>query len=124
MIEPPERKLVSADNPLVALAKGDTMYIGAGDRGYRLTRRKDIAEQRNSSVWQADHSGMPDQIIVVKIIKTTGSKERDAIQATEAWIHEKEVHSSLGDHVCTVIISILVPDLTPALVGHTSHARL
>ncbi|KXG53628.1 uncharacterized protein PGRI_006780 [Penicillium griseofulvum] len=74
------------------------MYIGAGDRGYRLTRRKDIAEQRNSSVWQADHSGMPDQIIVVKIIKTTGSKERDAIQATEAWIHEKEVHSSLGDH--------------------------
>jgi hypothetical protein len=88
-------------NALVRLEKGDTMYIGADDEGYRLTRHRTIAEQPNSSVWQAEHSGIPGETIVVKIIRTTGRSERDTIQAIQAWIHESEIHSSLKSHVCT-----------------------
>ncbi|CDM26526.1 hypothetical protein CBS147339_6301 [Penicillium roqueforti] len=89
---------VSAGNALVKLAKGDTMFVGAGDEGYRLTRCRTIVEQANSSVWQAEHSGMPGKLMVVKVIKTTGRNERDAIRAAESWIHESAIHSSLKSH--------------------------
>ncbi|KAJ5446469.1 hypothetical protein N7491_002551 [Penicillium cf. griseofulvum] len=92
------QQLFSADNELVKLAKGDTIHIGSGDKGYRLTRHEAIADQANSSVWQAGHSGMPAELIVVKVVKTTGKDEVDVIRATEAWMHEKRIHSSLGKH--------------------------
>ncbi|KZN93883.1 putative serine/threonine-protein kinase KIN1-like protein [Penicillium chrysogenum] len=85
-------------NALVRLGKGDTMYIGTDDERYRLTRYGTIAEQPNSSVWQAEHSAIPGGTVVVKIIRTTGRSEGDTLQAIRAWIHESEIHSSLKSH--------------------------
>ena len=98
----PSRSLqaVSAGNALVKLGKGDTMYIGADGKGYRLTRREAIADQQNSSVWQAEHSDIPGKVIVVKVIKATGTTENHALRAVESWIRESAIHASLESHVC------------------------
>ncbi|KAJ5170295.1 uncharacterized protein N7500_003078 [Penicillium coprophilum] len=109
-ISEPSRSLqaVSAGNVLVNLAQGDTMYIGAGGKGYRLTRHEAIAEQPNSSVWQADHSDIPGKRIVVKVIKSISTNENHTIQALESWARESEIHSSLGSH--SAILSMLGSD--------------
>ncbi|KAI3195601.1 hypothetical protein CBS147311_7906 [Penicillium roqueforti] len=89
---------VSAGNALVKLGEGDTMYIGADGKGYRLTRNNAIADQPNSSVWQAKHSDMPGKVIVVKVIKATSTSVNHALRAVESWIRESAIHSSLESH--------------------------
>lgn len=99
-IAPDSLQAVSAGNALLKLGPGETIRIGADSKGYRLTYIKQIADQRNSSVWQAKHTDIPEKVIVVKVIKATSTDERESIQAVEAWIRESVIHSSLESHVC------------------------
>jgi hypothetical protein len=97
-------QVVSAGNALLKLEKGDSIYIADNCRGYQLTRHVTISDQANSSVWQAEYSKIPGSVVVVKVIKAASSDERHSVRAAESWMRESEIHSSLKNHVCTIIL--------------------
>lgn len=94
---------VLAGNALLKLEKGGSIYIADSGRGYQLTRHVTISDQANSSVWQAEYSQMPGSV-VVEVIKAASSDERYSVRAAESWMRESEIHSSLKNHVCTLIL--------------------
>ena len=86
-------------NTLLELCDGETTQILENNGGYKLTRLATIKEQKNSLVWRGTHTGIPDKVIVVKVIKPSDTTGRAVIRASEQWMQEATIHGSLQSHV-------------------------
>ncbi|KAI2641000.1 mitogen-activated protein kinase [Xylaria nigripes] len=84
---------------LLEVQKNETVEI-SGDRendGYQLIKRDQIATTGASSVFTAEHSQVPDGLITVKVLKTSGSQadnrpqdaiHRNLIRQSDIWLRE------------------------------------
>lgn len=96
-------------HPLLDMKENETVEIPDGYEMemYKITKGKSIAATSLSTVFQADHSHVPDGTIVVKVLKTrplAGSNgaaakpqetERNVIRQADIWLREFQQHSKL-----------------------------
>jgi hypothetical protein len=87
----------------IQVEKGDTVTIpGVCELDeYKLTSRDHIASTALSQVYTATHSHVPDNIVTVKVLKTTKRPhdtrpyERDVIGQAEMWMRESQTQEGL-----------------------------
>ncbi|KAH6705535.1 kinase-like domain-containing protein [Verticillium dahliae] len=99
-------------HPLEQLRMGDKAdIIGLGGEEYVLTREANIMTTRNTQVFQAQHSQLPGDMAVVKVIRTPshdiqlGASDPSAMKisrAAEMWLKEYKNHSKLSQHTTVV----------------------
>ena len=95
------QSLVATGNPLVDLSQHGVLDIpGVLDmEGYRIHKRKVISARAQSEVYLAQHSGIDNGEIAVKVLKirrsTSTDKGRPLIDQAEAWLQEYNAHNGL-----------------------------
>ncbi|KAK4145313.1 uncharacterized protein C8A04DRAFT_26820 [Dichotomopilus funicola] len=95
-------------HPFEELHTGDTAKIlGPDGEDYTLSYDKRISLRSNSHVFSAHHSQVPEQLVVVKVVRspsgpialgesyTVGDKLR---RTAEVWLREVKIHSQLSQH--------------------------
>ncbi|KAI0881633.1 kinase-like protein [Annulohypoxylon maeteangense] len=90
---------------LLEVQKDETAAIPGGSEfdQYRLTKREQIAKTAASSVFTAEHSGVPDGVITVKVLKTRGptsdarpqDTHRNVIRQADIWLREYQSQEDL-----------------------------
>ncbi|KAI0466046.1 kinase-like domain-containing protein [Xylaria cf. heliscus] len=88
---------VFSTNDLLTLRQGEKVHIGTGQSSYKLKQLEIISDHKLTRVCRAEYSNVPGKQIAIKIIKTTEGKG-DTFRAAEAWIHETNIRSFLGNH--------------------------
>lgn len=89
---------ISATSHLVLEAgDGETVYLTGQNRNdnYHITRRDQLASTRSASLYTADYSLRPGQVIVTKTLKIG----RGAHITAEQWRREVTTHEAIGRHV-------------------------
>jgi hypothetical protein len=94
--------------PLLEMQKDETVEIpdGCEMESYTITKGDAIASTSQSSVFKASHSGVPEETIVVKVLKTRlpansnvvarpQEAERNVIRQADIWLREFQQHSKL-----------------------------
>lgn len=97
-------------HPLLEMQKDETVQIpdGCEMESYTITKGEPIASTSLSSVFKANHSDVPEETIVVKVLKTRPpasstviakpqEAERNVIRQADIWLREFQQHSEL-DH--------------------------
>ena len=95
----------SSGHPLLDLQVDETVEISGGCEldEYTITKREPIAATSLSSVFTADYSKVPDNVIVVKVLKTrshaTATNEalaaRNVIHQADIWLRELQYQEDL-----------------------------
>ncbi|KAK3356059.1 kinase-like domain-containing protein [Neurospora tetraspora] len=100
------RELVASDGNLLQIQPDETVQVTSGGcelDEYTLTKKSDIASSSLSSVFTADHSNVPDGVIVVKVLKTrtpatvnnTAMESRNVIHQADVWLRELQYQEDL-----------------------------
>ncbi|KAK5656983.1 hypothetical protein OQA88_3506 [Cercophora sp. LCS_1] len=100
------KELASSNgHALLDMAQDDTLEVPGGCEidEYTITKREPIASSSLSSVFTADHSQVPDNVIVVKVLKTrtqaTANNEamaaRNVIHQADIWLRELQYQENL-----------------------------
>lgn len=100
------RELVASDGNLLQIQPDETVQVTGGGcelDEYTLTKKSDIASSSLSSVFTADHSQVPDGVIVVKVLKTrtpatvnnTAMESRNVIHQADVWLRELQYQENL-----------------------------
>ncbi|KAK3497891.1 kinase-like protein [Neurospora hispaniola] len=98
------RELVASDGNLLQIQPDETVQVTGGELDeYTLTKKSDIASSSLSSVFTADHSNVPDGVIVVKVLKTrtpatvnnTAMESRNVIHQADVWLRELQYQEKL-----------------------------
>lgn len=100
------RELVASDGNLLQIQPDETIQVTGGGcelDEYTLTKKSDIASSSLSSVFTADHSNVPDGVIVVKVLKTrtpatinnTAMESRNVIHQADVWLRELQYQEKL-----------------------------
>jgi len=97
-----------AGHPLLEMQKDETVEIpdGCEMESYTITKGEPIASTSLSSVFKANHSSVPEETIVVKVLKTRPpassnvvtkpqEAERNVIRQADIWLREFQQHSKL-----------------------------
>lgn len=96
-------------HPLLEMQKDETVEIpdGCEMESYTITKGDPIASTSLSSVFKANHSSVPEETIVVKVLKTRPpasasgvvakpqEAERNVIRQADIWLREFQQHSKL-----------------------------
>ena len=91
-------------HPLLELQAEETVEIPGGCEldEYAITKREPIASTSLSSVFTADHSKVPDGVIVVKVLKTRSpanangvGEGRNVIRQADVWLRELQYQEDL-----------------------------
>ncbi|KAM7207236.1 Protein kinase-like domain containing protein [Naviculisporaceae sp. PSN 640] len=90
-------------HPLLELQAEETVEIPGGCEldEYAITKREPIASTSLSSVFTADHSKVPDGVIVVKVLKTRSPNSngigegRNVIRQADVWLRELQYQEDL-----------------------------
>lgn len=95
-------------HPLLEMQKDETVEIpdGCEMESYTITKGEPIASTSLSSVFKANHSDVPEETIVVKVLKTRPpasssvvpkpqEAERNVIRQADIWLREFQQHSKL-----------------------------
>lgn len=95
----------SSSHPLLDANEGETVEVtGVCELDqYQLTKQDPIASTALSAVYTASHSGVPDDIVTVKVLKTrvanSGDKpyvhERNVIRQADMWLRECQSQEDL-----------------------------
>ncbi|KAK3382197.1 kinase-like domain-containing protein [Lasiosphaeria ovina] len=95
----------SNGHPLLDIQADETVEIPGGCEldEYTLTKREPIASTSLSSVFTADHSKVPDSVIVVKVLKTRSpatshsdaAAARNVIHQADIWLRELQYQEGL-----------------------------
>ncbi|KAK3392783.1 kinase-like domain-containing protein [Podospora didyma] len=95
----------SNGHPLLDMQPDETVEIPGGCEldEYTITKREPIASTSLSSVFTADHSQVPDGVIVVKVLKTRSSAAangdaaaaRNVIHQADIWLRELQYQEGL-----------------------------
>jgi hypothetical protein len=101
-------------HPLEDLRAGDMAKIlGPGGEDYTLTYDRTISLRSNSHVFKAQHSDLPEKLMVVKVIRSPSGPvppgaSREVAgklqQTAEMWLREVRIHSRLSQHVSIRIV--------------------
>jgi hypothetical protein len=101
-------------HPLEDLRAGDIAKIlGPDGEDYTLTYDRTISLRLNSHVFTAQHSGLPENLIVIKVIRSpsgpiapgTSGEVADKLQRmAEVWLREVRIHSQLSEHVSIYLL--------------------
>ena len=96
-------------HPLLEMQRDETVEIpdGCEMESYTITKGEPIASTSLSSVFKANHSSVPEETIVVKVLKTRPpatsaavvpkpqEAERNVIRQADIWLREFQQHSKL-----------------------------
>ncbi|KAL2163548.1 hypothetical protein VTH06DRAFT_5606 [Thermothelomyces fergusii] len=99
-------------HPFEDLRAGDVAKIvGPDGEDYTLTYDKTISVSSNSHVFKAQHSGLPEKLAVVKVVRSpsgpvapgSSRKVADEVDRTaEVWLREVRIHLQLSQHASVV----------------------
>ncbi|KAI3390584.1 hypothetical protein diail_9179, partial [Diaporthe ilicicola] len=86
----------TVSHPLLELTDGKTVQITGPGRNdnYQLSRQKHLTSTRSATLYTADYSLRPGQVIVTKALKLT----RGARITAEQWQREVSTHEGVGQH--------------------------
>ncbi|KAK3329225.1 kinase-like domain-containing protein [Apodospora peruviana] len=100
-----DKELVAVNgHPLLELQTDETVEIPGGCEldEYTITKKESIASTSLSSVFTADHSKVPDGVIVVKVLKTRSpatangvGEGRNVIRQADVWLRELQYQEDL-----------------------------
>ena len=93
---------VTHGHPFLELQPDETVQVPGGCEldEYAITKKEPIAATTQSSVFTADHSKVPDGVIVVKVLKTqtpngTAMETRNVIRQADVWLRELQYQEGL-----------------------------
>jgi len=102
--EKSKEMILSDGHPLLDMQQDETVTIPGGELDeYTITKREPIASSSLSTVFKANHSDVPENVIVVKVLKTrtpaTTNNEalaaRNVIHQADIWLRELQYQENL-----------------------------